>query len=453
MPWQNPAQVTNRVSNLADVTKGGNVTKVDNVTAGSIVRRPRWPAGSKQDMPKKRVGIWLIGARGSVAVTSIVGLIALKKKLTDTTGLVSELPYFADLDLPAWDEFVVGGHDIRAVSLVETAESLCSDRAIAPEILNPCRRELARVEKLIRPGTLLNVGDTIHALADGRVRRRQESPRSAVQRIQEDLRNFARRQKLDGMLVVNVASTEPAFDEKSLPRNWAELDKLIDQPRKCRLGASSIYAIAALDLGYPYINFTPSIGSVPKAICELAKERNTCHMGRDGKTGETLIKSVLSPMFANRNLKVMSWVGHNIFGNLDGQVLDDPQNKETKIQSKDNVLGRVLGYDPQTIVSIEYVKSMGDWKTAWDHIHFRGFLGAPMTMQFTWQGTDSILAGPLILDLVRFTHLAQQRGEVGLLKFLSCFFKSPQGVRESDFGRQFQTLLEWSRKSVVKGTK
>lgn len=400
-------------------------------------------------MPKKRVGIWLIGARGSVAVTAIVGLIALKKKLIDTTGLVSELPYFVDLDLPAWDAFVVGGHDIRTVSLAETAESLCNDRLLESEILNRCRRELTRVEKFLRPGTLLNVGDMVQAMADGHVRRRHESPRSAVQRIQEDFLDFAKRHKLDLMVVVNVASKEPVFDEKSLPRDWPNLDKLIDQPRKCPLGASSLYAIAALDLGFPYINFTSSLGSLPRAICALAKERKTGHMGRDGKTGETLIKSVLSPMFANRNLKVMSWVGHNIFGNSAGQLLSDSQNHQTK----DDVLSRVLGYDPQTLVSSEYIKSMGDWKTAWDHIHFQGFLGAPMAMQFTWQGADSILAGPLILDLVRFTCLAQRRGEVGLLKFLSCFFKSPQGVRQNDFGRQFQSLLEWSRKSVVKRTK
>ena len=124
-------------------------------------------------------------------------------------------------------------------------------------------------------------------------------------------------------------------------------------------------------------------------------------MGYDGKTGETLMKSVLAPMFAKRNLDVMSWVGHNIFGNMDGKVLDDPANKKSKVTSKDRLLSQILGYPPQTLVSIEYIKSMGDWKTAWDHVHFRGFLGTPMTFQFTWQGCDSLLAAPLVLDLVR----------------------------------------------------
>ena len=94
-------------------------------------------------------------------------------------------------------------------------------------------------------------------------------------------------------------------------------------------------------------------------------------MGHDGKTGETLLKSVLAPMFAARNLQVMSWVGHNIFGNMDGKVLDDPANKQAKVASKDHLLQQILGYTPQTLVSIEYIESLGDWKTAWDHIHFQ----------------------------------------------------------------------------------
>jgi myo-inositol-1-phosphate synthase len=204
-------------------------------------------------------------------------------------------------------------------------------------------------------------------------------------------------------------------------------------------------------LGHPYINFTPSFGSAPAAICELSIERETCHMGHDGKTGETLLKSVLAPMFAARNLEVMSWVGHNIFGNLDAKILDDPNNKQTKVRSKDRLLHQILGYSPQTLVTIENIASLGDWKTAWDHIHFRGFLGTPMILQFTWQGCDSLLASPLVLDLVRFTELAHRRGERGLLTFLASFFKSPLGVTEHNFVRQFQMLEAWAAK--VSGSK
>jgi myo-inositol-1-phosphate synthase len=196
------------------------------------------------------------------------------------------------------------------------------------------------------------------------------------------------------------------------------------------------------------LNFTPSLGPAPAAIHELALLHHTRYYGCDGKTGETLMKSVLAPMFARRNLRVLSWVGHNIFGNMDAQVLDDPANKQTKIASKDRLVGEILGYRPQTLVSIERVADMGDWKTAWDHVHYSGFLGLPMTLQFIWQGCDSALAAPLVLDLVRFTELAWRRGHVGAMSFLSSFFKSPYGMTEHCFDRQFQMLEDWTEESL-----
>ena len=262
------------------------------------------------------------------------------------------------------------------------------------------------------------------------------------------MQEFVKRRRLRQLIVINLASTEPPVDDKALPRRWAEMEKQLSQPRKCQLPASSLYAIAALSAGFPYINFTPSLGSTPRAIQELALDHETCHVGSDGKTGETLVKTVLGPMFAARNLQVMSWVGHNIFGNLDGRVLDDPENKQTKVTSKDKTLKQLLGYQPQSLVSIEFIESLGDWKTAWDHIHFKGFLGTNMKLQFIWQGCDSALAAPLVIDLVRFADAAHRRGERGVLKFLSCFFKSPMGVREHEFSRQFQMLLEWTRMAV-----
>ena len=152
---------------------------------------------------------------------------------------------------------------------------------------------------------------------------------------------------------------------------------------------------------------------------------------------------MLAPMFAARNLRILSWVGHNIFGNRDGLVLDDPHNKESKIRTKDQVISQIVGYKPQTHVSIEYIESLDDWKTAWDHIHFRGFLGVKMTMQFTWQGCDSILAAPLLLDLARLALFSQRQGEAGVLRHLACFFKSPMGVAEHDFFKQFSMLEDY----------
>ncbi len=418
-------------------------------------------------MKESRIGVWLIGAKGGVASTVVLGLAALKKGLTSDTGLVSQLPQFQQFQLIGWERLVVGGHEIRRAALADECLRMAQESrdTAMPGLVEQCRDELEAIDRRIRPGTILGVGPTIAALADADLPR-DETPREAVARLERDMATFVRDEALDHLIVVNVASTEPAVDAAKWPPHWAELEKLLESiPQEsiphtpCAeigtrrmpntrpdtiLPASSLYAIAALNWGYSYINFTPSLGSAPAAIDQLARLRGGRHYGCDGKTGETLMKSVLAPMFARRNLKVLSWVGHNIFGNMDGRVLDDPANKQTKVASKDRLVREILGYSPKTLISIEYVPDLGDWKTAWDHIHFAGFLGVPMTLQFTWQGCDSFLAAPLVLDLVRFAELARRRGQVGLMPFLASFFKSPYGVTEHRFDRQFQMLEEWA---------
>lgn len=393
----------------------------------------------------KRTGVWFIGAKGGVATTAIVGLLALKKGLTATTGLVSQLEEFADLDLLDWNEISIGGHDIRDCSLVSEAQKLHDQsRVIDQHVLSQCREELETVDANIRPGVILNVGETIASFAESGLRELVETPIEAIKRVQHDIATFAEANDLEQVIVMNLASTEPSADVSGWPQTWPEFEKLLNSASGVDVPSSTLYAIAALDDGHPFINFTPSIGSAPPAIDDLARLRKTCHMGHDGKTGETLIKSALAPMFARRNLEIMSWVGHNIFGNMDGKVLDDPVNKKTKVTSKDRLLGQILGYSPQTHISIEYIESLGDWKTAWDHIHFKGFLGTPMVMQFTWQGCDSLLAAPLVIDLIRFTERADRNGDIGLLTFLASFFKSPIGVSENNFELQFQQLCDWT---------
>jgi myo-inositol-1-phosphate synthase len=149
-------------------------------------------------------------------------------------------------------------------------------------------------------------------------------------------------------------------------------------------------------------------------------------------------------MFVYRNLQVMSWEGVNMLGNGDGKTLSDPNNRVAKLRNKGNVLENILGYPVHSGVNIEYVPSLGDWKTAWDLIHFQGFLDVPMTMQFTWQGCDSILAAPLVLDMVRMSAFAAHNNEHGPMKHLACFFKSPHGVSEMGFQKQFEMLLEYA---------
>lgn len=396
-------------------------------------------------MSTRRVGLWLIGACGGVGTTATLGLAALKRGVIDSTSLVTALPLFEPLDLDEPGQFLVGGHEIRRGGFRQTVGELQKRSNIfEPAIADACREDLEGWEANLRPGTLLNSGPAIARLADRTDLASGETAREAIDRIQNDLRDFRDRNKLDQVVVLNVSSTEPPFETGDVHESLERLTPALER-RQPPLPASSLYAWAALDLGLPYINFTPSLGASLPALLQLAEQRRTVIGGKDGKTGETLMKSVLAPMFAMRNWQLLSWVGHNIFGNRDGQVLDDPTNKASKIRTKDQVISSIVGYKPQTLVSIEYIDSLDDWKTAWNHIHFKGFLGTKMTLQFIWQGCDSILAGPLVIDLARLALFSQRRGEVGVLRHLACFFKNPMGVSEHDFFKQFATLEEYVR--------
>ncbi|MCX7413634.1 MAG: inositol-3-phosphate synthase [Planctomycetia bacterium] len=402
-------------------------------------------------MPDDRIGLWLIGAKGGVATTMMTGLAALRRGAIEPVGLVTALDPFTRLDLVDFADIVVGGHDIRAGGLGDEARRMWTEsRAITPELLDGAADFFAEVEARLRPGTIVAAGDRIQSLADARTAAVVETPRQAIDRVRADIEHFQKAERLAHVVVVNVASTEPP-PALPIPKDFAEVEPLLNDAAKCPLPASSLYFLAAAEAGASYVNFTPSTGATPACLQQVAIERKIAHAGCDGKTGETLLKSVLAPMFAARHLEVMSWVGHNIFGNMDGKVLDDPRNKAAKVRSKDHLLASILGYPPQTHVSIEYIQSLGDWKTAWDHIHFRGFLGTPMTLQFTWQGCDSILAAPLVLDLVRLVERGRRAGEYGALEWLACFFKSPVNVAEQDFSRQVTLLDAWATAHAAPG--
>jgi myo-inositol-1-phosphate synthase len=392
-------------------------------------------------MAARRVGLWLIGACGGVGSTTALGLAALARGLTSTTGLVTALPRFASLELDEPASFTVGGHDIRKANLLSAVRELhCRSNVFDERVIAACAPELESWSANLRPGVVYHPNRTIAEMVDRADVSAAGTPRAAIEHVQKDLKAFAKAAKLDQLIVVNAASTEPLWGLTDEHYSLERLRGTLDGQTGGLLPMSSLYAYAAIDAGFPYVNLTPSLGATIPAIEELAKKRGVPIAGQDLKTGETLLKSVLAPMFARRNLKVLSWVGHNILGNRDGLVLNDPQNKASKLESKNALLGELLGYRPQSHVSIEYIESLDDWKTAWDHIHFEGFLGTKMTLQFTWQGCDSLLAAPLVLDLVRLAALAQRRGESGTLKHLACFFKSPVGVDQHDFAKQFAML-------------
>lgn len=393
-------------------------------------------------MADQKLGIWLIGACGNVAATATLGLLSLKRQLAPPIGLVTELPEFSRVPLAGWDTIEISGHDIRRPALLDSVQRMAAEGVVPPAMVEACQEGLLEVESRIAPGTAYGAGGAIRELTEfSQADEASTAPREIISQLQADFREFLTDQNLRSLVVLNVASTEPLY-QRDVPKTWPKFEPLLDSAGT-PLPASTLYAIAALEMGLPFVNFTPSTGASLPAVEDLAKRKKICHAGQDGKTGETLLKTVLAPMFASRNLQVESWVGHNIFGNLDGRILDNPANRATKVATKDRVLGGTLGYDPQTLVSIEYIQSLGDWKTAWDHIHFRGFLGTLMTLQFTWQGSDSALAAPLVLDLARLVDLAQRRGIEGAVEPLACFFKSPLGTNQHDFAKQHAALLQW----------
>ncbi|WP_049921169.1 inositol-3-phosphate synthase [Halopiger djelfimassiliensis] len=397
------------------------------------------PTGAATD---DRTGVWLIGARGNVATLSIVGARAIADGQAGTAGMVTERDPVSQLALPPVEGFVFGGHDITTESLVDRAERQHERNGVPDgETLAAVRDDLAAIDERIEVGTAINCGAAVGDESD------QLDPslsiRDVVGQIRDDYGTFRERHDLDRLVVVNVASTEP---ELETPEAYATRDTLEDaiDGNDRELPASVCYAYAALVDGHPYINFTPSAGNAPGGLRELAAENGVPHMGRDAKTGETLVKSALAPMFAGRNLGVLSWEGHNILGNQDGLVLEDEANAAGKLSSKGDVLEAILPDIGHNRVRIDYTPSLADWKTAWDYIHFEGFLGTEMTMQFTWEGSDSALAAPLVLDLVRLIAHADDHGEGGLQPHLASFFKAPLGVDEHDFSRQLHRLYEYA---------
>lgn len=357
-------------------------------------------------------GVWLIGARGSVATTAVAGCAAVTAGLHPPTGMVTETPPFADCGLPTLSSLVFGGHDVMECPLPKRAEQLAAGGVLPHGVPSAVGAELAAADAEIRMGGPRR--------GDSDTRTDEE----LIESFAADLRDFVRRRGLARAVVVNVASTEP------VP---AEGDE--------RLPASSLYAAAALRAGCPYVNFTPSAGLHHPALASVAASSGLPYAGRDGKTGQTLLRSVLGPMFAQRALAVRAWSGTNLLGGGDGAALADPAAAAAKNAGKERVLADTLGSAPEGEVHIDDVPSLGDWKTAWDHIAFDGFLGARMVLQTTWQGCDSALAAPLILDLARLTARAHEAGLTGPLGELGFYFKDPDDGSSSALAEQYEALV------------
>ncbi|MFC7221237.1 inositol-3-phosphate synthase [Streptomyces polyrhachis] len=359
---------------------------------------------SRKQTEPPPTGVWLVGARGSVATTVVAGAAALAAGLHQPLGMVTETPAFAGCALPALGRLVFGGHDTACTPLPKRAEQLAAAGVLPVGLPDAVHRELAAADAEIRAGERGSPGDT-----------------GAVERIAADLADFTRRRAPARTVVVNVASTEAAPNGGELP-------------------PSSLYAAAALRAGCPYLNFTPSTGLHHPALRPLAETSALPYAGRDGKTGQTLLRAVLAPMFAQRALAVRAWSGANLLGGGDGAALSDPAAAAAKNAGKERVLADNLGALPEGEVHIDDVPALGEWKTAWDHVAFDGFLGTRMVLQTIWQGCDSALAAPLVLDLVRIMARAHEAGISGPVPGLGFYFKDPD-CGPPDLAGQWAALL------------
>lgn len=399
---------------------------------------------AKPAVRPRRVGLWLIGARGAVATCVAYGLAGLREGLLEPVGLVTAREPFAKLPLVGPDELVLGGHDVCRRPLTQSAGELVRDHILPADLVTSVAQAAAAYEARVRPGLLDEPDVGLADLDPESARRGSLPPRERIALVRADLEAFRHELELDDVVVVNLASTEAQREAGSELGELERLEAALDAGQS--LPASVLYAYAALGAGRPFVNFTPSPGASSPALRELARRARVPHCGNDGKTGETLVKSVLAPMFVARNLRVLAWQGYNMLGNRDGSVLADPLHREAKLKSKGDALRSILGDGSvHTRVGIDFVPSLADWKTAWDFVHFEGFLGARMSLQFTWTGADSALAAPLVLDLARLAELAHRRGEVGEMEHTASFFKAPIAGGSHEFAVQFARLHEYAR--------
>jgi len=378
----------------------------------------------------------------------LAGLAGIREGLCGTEGLVTARGGFAGMGLVPLDGLVFGGHEIRKTTLAEAgAEVRARSGTLSPELLEAAGELLAETDERVRPGTARGCGPAVTSLegVTGLLEKRFK-PAKIAERLSADMAGFAEEVGVDHLVVINLASTEPfraelpgwADDLASFKKSLAKGDK--------GLSAGMLYAYAAFGAGAAYVNFTPTVASEIGALSELAEKKGLPHYGKDGKTGETLLKTALAPMFVERNLRVLSWEGYNILGNRDAEVLDTPENNLAKTRGKDAALRGILGDErTHTRVRIDYCPSLDDWKTAWNFIHFGGFAGTRMILQLIWQGCDSMLAAPLALDLVRLADAALRRGEEGLMRHLAAFFKQPIDCAEHDFFAQSRELAAYAR--------
>ncbi len=386
-------------------------------------------------MAKRKLGIVVVGLGGAVGTTMVAGIELLKKGVVGVEGL--PLANIAVEGLADYTDIVFAGWDLYADHLSKAAEEhdvLTHKQFVAAD---EGLRSIKPWPAIEDPKFLSNI--------DGENRLPKVSHRETIEKLRANLREFI--STCDSVVVINLASTEKlAVEGNEIFNSLAGFEKALDEDSP-DISPAMLYAYAALTKGIPYGNFTPSVAADIPALVELAELREVPIAGKDGKTGQTFIKTVLAPALKSRALKVEGWYSTNILGNRDGLALSNEDSLASKVKTKTSVLDDILGYEVEDhIVDIRYYRPRADNKEAWDNIDISGFLGQPMQIKVNFLCKDSILAAPLAIEIARCLDLAKQRGDAGIQEQLSIFFKLPMTRNERPeqaFHKQEEMLLEW----------
>jgi myo-inositol-1-phosphate synthase len=384
-----------------------------------------------------RLGVLLVGL-GAVSTTTIAGVLAIRKGFAKPIGSLTQMgtvrlgkrtegrsPKISDVvPLASLDDLVFGGWDIFEDDCYAAARTA---GVIDPSLLERVRPELEQ----IRPWPAVFDQRYVKRL-DGPNVKKGRNKKDLAEQVVADIRRFKAEHALDRLVMVWCGSTEVFMTESPAHETIESFENALEENDPA-IPSSMVYAYAAIREGIPYANAAPNLSADIPALVTLALKTRTPLAGKDLKTGQTLIKTIVAPGLKARLLGVQGWYSTNILGNRDGEVLDDPESFKTKEESKKSVLDYIL--QPRLypdlyenlchVVRINYYPPRGDNKEGWDNIDLIGWLGYPMQLKINFLCRDSILAAPIVLDTALFMDLAKRAGMSGVQEWLSFYFKSP----------------------------
>jgi myo-inositol-1-phosphate synthase len=408
------------------------------------------------DKANGKLGV-LIPGLGAVATTFIAGVEAVKKNLAQPVGSLTQMgnirlgkrtenryPKVKDfVPLADLEDIVFGGWDLYSDNVFESATKA---KVLEPMLLHAVRPELERIQPMKAVFDKQYVPNL-----DGTHVKQATTKARLAKAVMDDIENFKEANDCSRIVVVWCGSTEIFLETSEVHQSIENFEEGLYNNHPA-ISPSMIYAYAAIKLGVPFMNGAPNLTCDIPALIELAKQTSTPIGGKDFKTGQTLMKTIVAPGLAARALGIRGWFSSNILGNRDGYVLDHPENFKTKEVSKLSVLEDILQPDMNQElygelyhkVRINYYPPHGDNKESWDNIDIFGWLGYQMQIKINFLCRDSILAAPIVLDLALFADLAKRAGMSGIQEWLSFYFKSPQtaeGLRpEHDIFKQLIKL-------------